>query len=92
MLTQTNKISFFGLGASAIVAHDAQNNFFHFNVHAVYFNDILMQCMSAINSHQGDGTDLHMPVPSRITQLGLIKILATGFILRRGSKFRDNLK
>jgi len=29
---------------------------------------------------------------SRIAQLVLIDILATGFTLRRGSKFRDNLK
>ena len=54
VLTQANKISFFGLGASAIVAHDAQNKFFRFNVPVVYFDDILMQRMSAINSRQGD--------------------------------------
>jgi len=144
VLTQANKISFFGLGSSAIVAHDAQNKFFHFNVPVVYFDDILMQRMSAINSRQGDvvivisqtgrtkslvevaslakendatvigittndtplakecsivlsievaeGTDLYMPMSSRIVQLALIDVLATGFTLRRGSKFRDNLK
>jgi RpiR family carbohydrate utilization transcriptional regulator len=144
LLTQANKISFFGLGASAIVAHDAQNKFFRFNVPVVYFDDILMQRMSAINSHQGDvvvvishtgrtkslvevaslakendatvigitttgtplakecnivlsvdvseDTDLYMPMSSRIAQLALIDVLATGFTLRRGSKFRDNLK
>ena len=54
LLTQANKISFFGLGASAVVAHDAQNKFFRFNVPVVYFDDILMQRMSAINSRQGD--------------------------------------
>ena len=144
LLTQANKISFFGLGASAIVAHDAQNKFFRFNVPVVYFDDILMQRMSAINSRQGEvvivishtgrtkslvevanlakendatvigittkgtplakecsivltvdvceDTDLYMPMSSRIAQLALIDVLATGFTLRRGSKFRDNLK
>jgi len=144
LLTQANKISFFGLGASAVVAHDAQNKFFRFNVPVVYFDDILMQRMSAINSRQGDvvivishtgrtkslvevahlakendatvigitqngtplskechiilsidvaeDTDLYMPMSSRIAQLVLVDILATGFTLRRGTKFRDNLK
>jgi RpiR family carbohydrate utilization transcriptional regulator len=144
LLTQANKISFFGLGASAVVAHDAQNKFFRFNVPVVYFDDILMQRMSAINSRQGDvvvvishtgrtkalvdvaslarendatvigittagtplakewnfvlsvdvaeDTDLYMPMASRIAQLTLIDCLATGFTLRRGTKFRDNLK
>lgn len=144
LLTQANKISFFGLGASAVVAHDALNKFFRFNVPVVYFDDILMQRMSAINSQQGDvvvvishtgrtkslvevaslakendatvigittegtplakecsivlsvdvaeDTDLYMPMSSRIAQLALIDILATGFTLRRGTKFRDNLK
>jgi RpiR family carbohydrate utilization transcriptional regulator len=144
VLTQANKISFFGLGASAIVARDAQNKFFRFNVPVICFDDILMQRMSAINSRQGDvvivishtgrtkslvevaslakendatvigittndtplakecsivlsvdvieDTDLYMPMASRIAQLALIDVLATGFTLRRGSKFRDNLK
>lgn len=144
VLTQANKISFFGLGASAVVAHDAQNKFFRFNVPVAYFDDILMQRMSAINSRQGDvvvlishtgrtkplvevatlakendatvigvtragsplakectmvlnidvaeDTDLYMPMSSRIAQLTLMDILATGFTLRRGAKFRDNLK
>lgn len=144
VLTQAKKISFFGLGASAIVAHDALNKFFRFNVPVVYFDDILMQRMSAINSTQGDvvviishtgrtkslvevatlakendatvigiteqesplakecnfvlsldvaeDTDLYMPMASRIAQMTLVDILATGFTLRRGAKFRDNLK
>ncbi len=144
LLTQADRISFFGLGASAVVAHDAQNKFFRFNVPVVYFEDILMQRMSAINSQQGDvvvvishtgrtkslvevarlakendatvigitsegsplakecniilsievaeDTDLYMPMSSRLAQLTLIDVLATGFTLRRGSKFRDNLK
>lgn len=144
LLTQAQKISFFGLGASASVAHDALNKFFRFNVPVVYFEDILMQRMSCMNcteedvvvliSHTGrtktlveiaqiaksndasvvgitsrksplakecdlvlsldvpEDTDLYMPMASRIAQLVLIDILATGFTLRRGSKFRENLK
>ncbi len=144
LLTQAKKISFFGLGASASVAHDAVNKFFRFNVPVVYFEDILMQRMSCMNSTEGDvvvlisytgrtkslveiaqiaksndaivvgitsagsplaaecnlvlalevpeDTDVYMPMASRIAQLTIIDILATGFTLRRGSKFRENLK
>lgn len=144
LLTQANKISFFGLGASASVAHDAVNKFFRFNVPIVHFEDILMQRMSCMNSQEGDvvifishtgrtkhlidvahiarandatvigitsadsplakecnyvlslavpeDTDLYMPMASRIAQLTLIDVLATGFTLRRGNKFRENLK
>ncbi|MBL4630963.1 MAG: MurR/RpiR family transcriptional regulator [Paraglaciecola sp.] len=144
LLTQAQKISFFGLGASASVAHDALNKFFRFNVPIVYFEDIIMQRMSCMNSGEGDvvvlishtgrtkslveiaqiarandatvmgitskdsplanecslvlslevpeDTDMYMPMASRIAQLILIDILATGFTLRRGTKFRENLK
>jgi RpiR family carbohydrate utilization transcriptional regulator len=144
LLTQARKISFFGLGASASVAHDAVNKFFRFNVPVVHFEDILMQRMSCMNSTEGDvvicishtgrtkslvevaniarendatvvgitspdsplskacnyvltlsvpeDTDLYMPMASRIAQLTLIDVLATGFTLRRGNKFRENLK
>lgn len=144
LLTQAKKISFFGLGASASVAHDALNKFFRFNVPVVYFEDILMQRMSCMNCDEGDvvvlishtgrtkslvelaqlaknndatvvgitasnsplanecslvlslevpeDTDMYMPMASRIAQLALVDILATGFTLRRGSKFRENLK
>jgi RpiR family carbohydrate utilization transcriptional regulator len=144
LLTQARKISFFGLGASASVAHDAVNKFFRFNVPVVHFDDILMQRMSCMNSSEGDvvicishtgrtkslvevaniarennatvvgitsadsplakacnyvlslsvpeDTDLYMPMASRIAQLTLIDVLATGFTLRRGNKFRENLK
>lgn len=144
LLTQAKKISFFGLGASAAVAHDAMNKFFRFNISVVYFDDIVMQRMSCMNSGEGDvvvlishtgrtknlvemaylarendatviaitsrdtplaqaatlallldvpeDTDVYMPMVSRITQLTLIDVLATGFTLRRGAKFRDNLK
>lgn len=144
LLTQAKKISFFGLGASAAVAHDAMNKFFRFNIPVVYFDDIIMQRMSCINSCEGDvvvlishtgrtkelveishlarendatviaitsrdsplareaslallldvpeDTDVYMPMVSRIAQLTLIDVLATGFTLRRGGKFSDNLK
>lgn len=144
LLTQAKKISFFGLGASASVAHDALNKFFRFNVPVSYFEDVLMQRMSCMNCTEGDvvvlishtgrtkslvdvaqiarsndatvvgltsegsplanecnlvislkvpeDTDMYMPMASRIAQLVLIDILATGFTLRRGPKFRENLK
>lgn len=144
LLTQAKKISFFGLGASAAVAHDAMNKFFRFNIPVIYFDDIVMQRMSCMNSSEGDvvvlishtgrtkslvelahlarendatviaitsrdtplaneatlpllldvpeDTDMYMPMVSRIAQLTLIDVLATGFTLRRGEKFRDNLK
>ena len=143
-LTQANKISFFGLGASSSVAHDALNKFFRFNIPVSCFDDIVMQKMSCINSNEGDvivlishtgrtkplveiaqlarendafvialtaynsplaeqsnlvlslgvpeDTDIYMPMSSRIAQLVLIDVLTTGFTLRRGAKFRDNLK
>ncbi|MBP2843923.1 MurR/RpiR family transcriptional regulator [Dickeya oryzae] len=144
LLTQARKISFFGFGASAAVAHDAMNKFFRFNIPVVYFDDLVMQRMSCMNSGEGDvvvlishtgrtkslvemarlarendatviaitsegsplsreaslvlqvdvpeDTDVYMPMVSRIAQLTLIDVLATGFTLRRGAKFRDNLK
>lgn len=144
LLTQSKKIAFFGLGASAAVAHDAMNKFFRFNVPVIYSDDIVMQRMSCINSGEGDvmvlishtgrtksmvelamlarendatvlaitspgsplareatlaltldipeDTDIYMPMVSRLAQLTLIDVLATGFTLRRGAKFRDNLK
>ncbi|MGA9617661.1 MAG: transcriptional regulator HexR, partial [Serratia proteamaculans] len=54
LLTQAKKISFFGLGASAAVAHDAMNKFFRFNIPVVYFDDIVMQRMGCMNSSEGD--------------------------------------
>ncbi|WP_413453980.1 MurR/RpiR family transcriptional regulator [Erwinia persicina] len=144
LLTQSKKIAFFGLGASAAVAHDAMNKFFRFNVPVIYSDDIVMQRMSCMNSGEGDvmvlishtgrtksmvelamiarendatvlaitspdsplareatlalmldvpeDTDIYMPMVSRLAQLTLIDVLATGFTLRRGTKFRDNLK
>lgn len=54
LLTQAKKISFFGLGSSAAVAHDAMNKFFRFNIPVIYFDDIVMQRMSCMNSSEGD--------------------------------------
>ncbi len=144
VLTQANKISFFGLGASSSVAHDALNKFFRFNIPVSCFDDVVMQRMSCINCTEGDvivlishtgrtkplvevaqlarendafvialtaadsplaeqsnlvlslgvpeDTYIYMPMSSRIAQLVLIDVLTTGFTLRRGAKFRDNLK
>ncbi|GGA70267.1 transcriptional regulator HexR [Neiella marina] len=144
ILTQANQISFFGLGASSAVAHDAQNKFFRFNVPVICFDDVVMMRMSAINSTDGnvvvlfshtgrtkhlvdiarlarendatvigitaadsplakechlvlsmdvpEDTDIYMPMASRIAQLVLVDVLSTGFTLRRGNKFRENLK
>ncbi|KMV32124.1 transcriptional regulator [Photobacterium swingsii] len=144
LLTQAKKISFFGLGASASVAHDAQNKFFRFNIPVVCFDDIVMQRMSVINCSDGDvvvvishtgrtkslveiarmarensatvigitakdspldhecslsicldvpeDTDIYMPMASRVVQMTVIDVLATGFTLRRGAGFRENLK
>ncbi len=144
LLTQAKKISFFGLGASASVAHDAQNKFFRFNIPIICFDDIVMQRMSCMNctendvvvviSHTGrtkslvdvallarengatviavtasgsplekasslsisldvpEDTDVYMPMASRVVQMTVIDVLATGFTLRRGVGFRDNLK
>ncbi|MCD8547935.1 MAG: MurR/RpiR family transcriptional regulator [Aeromonadaceae bacterium] len=144
LLTQAKKISFFGLGASSSVAHDALNKFFRFNIPVACFDDIIMMRMACINCSEGDvvvvishtgrtkalveiaglarhndatvigitakdsplarecslvlsmdvpeDTDVYLPMASRIAQLTLIDVLATGFTLRRGLKFRENLK
>ncbi|MCM0147220.1 MurR/RpiR family transcriptional regulator [Photobacterium galatheae] len=144
LLTQAKRISFFGLGASASVAHDAMNKFFRFNIPIVCFDDVVMQRMSVINcsdndvvvliSHTGrtknlveiaamarengatvigitakdspldrecslsicldvpEDTDIYMPMASRVVQMTVIDVLATGFTLRRGPGFRENLK
>ncbi|WP_107851672.1 MurR/RpiR family transcriptional regulator [Oceanimonas marisflavi] len=144
ILTQARKLSFFGLGASSAVAHDAMNKFFRFNVPVQCFDDVVMMRMSCIASAEGDvvvlishtgrtkalvevaqlarqndavvigltakdsplakecnvvlsmdvpeDTDVYLPMASRLAQMVLIDVLATGFILRRGSRFRENLK
>ncbi len=143
-LSQAKKISFFGLGSSSTVAHDAMNKFLRFNVPVFWSDDIVLQRMSCMNSSEGDvvvlfshtgrtrqivelarlaheneamviavttantplaheaglallldvpeDTDVYIPMVSRLAQLTLLDVLATGFTLRRGAKFRDNLK
>lgn len=46
----------------------------------------------AITLDVPEDTDMYMPMVSRLAQLTVIDVLATGFTLRRGTKFRDNLK
>lgn len=53
-LAQAKKIEFYGLGASASVAIDAQHKFFRLNVPCVAYTDIMMQRMSAASLHRGD--------------------------------------
>ena len=39
-----------------------------------------------------EDTDVYMPMASRVVQMVVIDVLATGFTLRRGAGFRENLK
>ncbi len=39
-----------------------------------------------------EDTDVYMPMASRIVQMTIIDVLATGFTLRRGSGFKENLQ
>lgn len=143
-LSQAHKIAFFGLGASAVVAHDATNKFLRFNLPVIWSEDIVIQRMSCINSgpndvfvlisHTGrtknmielarlarvnastvlaitspgspladeatlalaldvpEDTDIYLPMVSRLAQLTVVDVLATGFTLERGTAFRENLK
>ena len=50
------------------------------------------ECSLVLSLEVPEDTDMYMPMASRIAQLVLIDILATGFTLRRGNKFRENLK
>lgn len=50
------------------------------------------ECSITLSLDVPEDTDIYMPMASRIAQLTLIDILATGFTLRRGNKFRENLK
>ncbi|MBD1575717.1 MurR/RpiR family transcriptional regulator [Vibrio sp. S11_S32] len=49
-------------------------------------------CSLSISLDVQEDTDVYMPMASRIVQMTVIDVLATGFTLRRGSGFRDNLK
>ena len=54
LLIQARQIHFFGLGASASVALDAQYKFFRFNLAVAAQSDVLMQRMLASVAHTGD--------------------------------------
>src|SRR3990167_3591450 len=54
LLIQARQIHFFGLGASASVALDAQHKFFRFNLAVTAHSDVLMQRMLASVAHTGD--------------------------------------
>lgn len=49
-------------------------------------------CDLAITLDVPEDTDVYMPMASRVVQMVVIDVLATGFTLRRGSGFRENLK
>lgn len=53
-LNKAQKVAFFGLGASASVAHDAHNKFLRFETPVQFSDDVLMQRMAAINAKAGD--------------------------------------
>lgn len=144
LLVQARQIYFFGLGASASVAQDAQHKFFRFNLAVSAHSDVLMQRMLASVAHTGDlfviisytgrtcelvdvaslarengasvlgltaadsplaklctlslniplpeDTDIYMPMTSRIIQLTVLDVLATGMTLRRGVDFQPHLR
>jgi D-arabinose 5-phosphate isomerase GutQ len=144
LLIQARQIHFFGLGASAPVAMDAQHKFFRFNLAVTAHADVLMQRMIASVAHTGElfviisytgrtrelvevariarengasvlgltaensplakastvslniplpeDTDIYMPMTSRIIQLTVLDVLATGMTLRRGVDFQPHLR
>ncbi|MDH1867102.1 MurR/RpiR family transcriptional regulator [Pseudomonas chengduensis] len=144
LLIQARQIHFFGLGASASVALDAQHKFFRFNLAVSAHSDVLMQRMITSVAHTGDlfviisytgrtrelvevarlarengasvlgltaagsplakastlsldiplpeDTDIYMPMTSRIIQLTVLDVLATGVTLRRGVDFQPHLR
>ena len=53
-LIQAKHIHFFGLGASASVAKDAEHKFFRFNLPVSFHEDVLMQRMLASSANIGD--------------------------------------
>ncbi len=53
-LIQAKQINFFGMGASASVALDAQHKFFRFNIPVMCYDDALMQRMVAAGCGTGD--------------------------------------
>lgn len=50
------------------------------------------ECHLVLSMDVPEDTDIYMPMASRIAQLVMVDVLATGFTLRRGNKFLENLK
>ena len=126
ILTQSKKISFFGLGASSAVAdivmmrmscinssegdvvvlisHTGRTKALVEIAALARENDatvigmtakdspLARECNLVLSMDVPEDTDVYMPMASRIAQLALVDVLATGFTLRRGMKFRENLK
>ena len=53
-LTQANRVEFYGHGASAAVAADAQHRFFRLRLAAAAYSDTHIQTMSALSLQKGD--------------------------------------
>lgn len=54
LLSQANRLEFYGIGNSGIVAVDAQHKFFRFGIPAVAYNDAHTQGMAATLLQSGD--------------------------------------
>lgn len=143
-LAGARRIEFYGLGATASVALDAQHKFFRLNTPVIAYTDVMMQRMSAAAASRGDAvviisytgrtiatidaaklareagatvigitmpasplaqhcslvigvetaedTDIYTPAVSRLVQLTIVDVLATGVTLKRGPDFVDHLK
>ena len=50
------------------------------------------ECTLPVTLEVPEDTDLYLPMASRLAQLVVIDVLATGFTLRRGPRFRESLK
>ncbi|MGE6257780.1 MurR/RpiR family transcriptional regulator [Heyndrickxia sporothermodurans] len=54
VLQKAKNIHFFGVGASSIIAQDAQQKFLRINKHATAFSDIHMAATLVANAHEND--------------------------------------
>jgi RpiR family carbohydrate utilization transcriptional regulator len=54
LLSNARRVEFYGFGASAAVASDAQHNFFRLQISASVYSDPHMQAMSAMSLHSHD--------------------------------------
>ncbi len=54
LLGEARRVEFYGFGASAAVATDAQHNFFRLQISASVYSDPHMQAMSAMSLHADD--------------------------------------